>query len=54
MDRRHPLRMLGVTAATAGLCPGQLAANQNPSITYMALTARAVDHAVDLMNRGEL
>lgn len=27
---------------------------QNPSITYMALTARAVDHAVGLMNRGEL
>ena len=27
---------------------------QNPSITYMALTARAVDHAVGLMNRREL
>jgi hypothetical protein len=27
---------------------------QNPSITYMALTARAVDHAVDLLNRHEL
>jgi choline dehydrogenase-like flavoprotein len=27
---------------------------QNPSITYMALTARAVDHAVGLMNRGKL
>jgi hypothetical protein len=29
-------------------------ANQNPSITYMALTARAADHAVNLMNRNEL
>ncbi len=36
MDRRHLLRILGVTAATAGLSPGQLVANQNPSITYMA------------------
>jgi choline dehydrogenase-like flavoprotein len=26
----------------------------NPSLTYMALTARACDHAVDLMKRGEL
>ena len=33
MDRRHLLRILDVTAATAGPCPGQLAANQNPSIT---------------------
>ena len=30
------------------------AANQNPSITYMALTARAVDHAVTLMKRREI
>ena len=27
---------------------------QNPSLTYMALTARAADHAVRLMKRGEL
>ena len=27
---------------------------QNPSITYMALTARAVDYAYDKMDRGEL
>lgn len=26
----------------------------NPSLTYMALTARACDHAVNLMKRGEL
>jgi choline dehydrogenase-like flavoprotein len=26
----------------------------NPSLTYMALTARAVDHAVAASKRGEL
>jgi len=29
-------------------------ANQNPSLTYMALTARACHHAVDLLKRREL
>jgi choline dehydrogenase-like flavoprotein len=28
--------------------------NQNPSLTYMALTARACHYAVDQMRRGEL
>jgi hypothetical protein len=27
---------------------------QNPSLTYMALTARACDHAVASMNRREI
>jgi choline dehydrogenase-like flavoprotein len=27
---------------------------QNPSLTYMALTARAVDHAVSLLKKGEI
>ena len=27
---------------------------QNPSLTYMALTARAANHAVDMMKRNEL
>jgi choline dehydrogenase-like flavoprotein len=26
----------------------------NPSLTYMALTARAADHAVNALKRGEL
>jgi choline dehydrogenase-like flavoprotein len=30
------------------------AGTQNPSITYMALTARAVDHMHELVQRGEL
>jgi choline dehydrogenase-like flavoprotein len=38
---------------TDGACMTS-SANQNPSITYMALTARAVDHAVRLMKRREL
>ncbi|MDH5283090.1 MAG: GMC family oxidoreductase, partial [Gemmatimonadota bacterium] len=38
---------------TDGACMTS-SANQNPSITYMALTARAAHHAVDLMKRHEL
>ncbi len=38
---------------TDGACMTS-SANQNPSLTYMALTARAVDHAVDAISRGEL
>lgn len=38
---------------TDGACMTSTA-NQNPSITYMALTARAVDYAVGALNRREL
>lgn len=38
---------------TDGACMTSSAC-QNPSITYMALTARAVDHAVTLINQGKL
>ena len=38
---------------TDGACMAS-SGNQNPSITYMALTARAAAHAVDQMNRHEL
>jgi choline dehydrogenase-like flavoprotein len=38
---------------TDGACMTS-SANQNPSITYMALTARAVSHAVDMIDRREL
>ncbi|MDQ6870719.1 MAG: GMC family oxidoreductase [Gemmatimonadota bacterium] len=38
---------------TDGACMPSTA-NQNPSITYMALTARAVDYAVRQLNRREL
>jgi choline dehydrogenase-like flavoprotein len=38
---------------TDGACMASSAC-QNPSITYMAITARAVSHAVDAMKRGEV
>jgi choline dehydrogenase-like flavoprotein len=38
---------------TDGACMASTA-NQNPSITYMALTARAADYAVKQLNRREL
>lgn len=38
---------------TDGACMAS-SANQNPSITYMALTARACDYAVERMKRNEL
>ena len=38
---------------TDGACMTSSAC-QNPSITYMALTARAVAHAVEQMKRHEL
>jgi choline dehydrogenase-like flavoprotein len=38
---------------TDGACMAS-SANQNPSITYMALTARAAAFAVDQLKRGEL
>ena len=38
---------------TDGACMAS-SANQNPSITYMALTARAAARAVELMKRREL
>jgi choline dehydrogenase-like flavoprotein len=38
---------------TDGACMTS-SANQNPSLTYMALTARACDYAVRQLQRGEL
>ena len=38
---------------TDGACMTSCA-NQNPSITYMALTARAANHAVEELNRQNL
>ena len=38
---------------TDGACMTS-AANQNPSLTYMALTARAADHAVNELKRRNL
>ena len=38
---------------TDGACMAS-SGNQNPSITYMALTARAVNYAVEAMKRREI
>jgi choline dehydrogenase-like flavoprotein len=38
---------------TDGACMAS-SGNQNPSITYMALTARACDYAVGQLKRGDL
>ena len=46
-----------IQATAAGITDGACvasSANQNPSITYMALTARACAYAVELLNRREL
>jgi choline dehydrogenase-like flavoprotein len=46
----HDVKNLFVTD---GACMTS-SANQNPSITYMALTARAAAYAVEAMKRNEL
>jgi choline dehydrogenase-like flavoprotein len=46
----HEVPNLFVTDGAAMASSG----NQNPSLTYMALTARACAYAVDQMNRREL
>jgi len=46
----HDVKNLFVTD---GACMAS-SANQNPSITYMALTARAAAYAVEAMKRNEL
>lgn len=49
-NQSHDVKNLFVTD---GACMTS-SANQNPSITYMALTARACDYAVERMKRHEL
>jgi choline dehydrogenase-like flavoprotein len=52
-DANNALWEVPNVMVTDGACMASSAC-QNPSITYMALTARAAAHAVDRMNRGEL
>ncbi len=49
-NQTHDIANLFVTDGACMASSG----NQNPSITYMALTARAAARAVDLLNRHEL
>ena len=52
-DANNALWEVPNVMVTDGACMASSAC-QNPSITYMALTARAAARAVDRMNRGEL
>jgi choline dehydrogenase-like flavoprotein len=49
-NRAHDVPNLYVTDGSCMTSSGW----QNPSLTYMALTARACDHAVASMNRREI
>lgn len=49
-NQAHDVKNLFVTDGSAMASSGCV----NPSLTYMALTARACDHAVSLMKKGEL
>ena len=53
VDANNALFEVPNVFVTDGACMASSAC-QNPSITYMALTARAAAGAVDRMNRGEL
>jgi choline dehydrogenase-like flavoprotein len=49
-NQAHTVKNLFITDGACMASTG----NQNPSITYMALTARAVSYAVDQMKRREI
>ena len=53
LNRHNQLWDVPNVFMTDGACMTSTA-NQNPSITYMALTARAADFAVKALNRREL
>ncbi len=53
LNGRNQLHEVPNVFVTDGACMTSSAC-QNPSITYMALTARAVDYAVGAMRRGDL
>jgi len=49
-NQTHEIDNLFITDGSAMASSGC----QNPSLTYMALSARAADHAVNLMKQGTL
>jgi choline dehydrogenase-like flavoprotein len=53
LNSRNQLHEVPNVFVTDGACMTS-AACQNPSITYMALTARACDFAVEELRRGNL
>ena len=48
-----PRILLSNLFVTDGACMAS-SANQNPSLTYMALTARACHYAVDQLKKGDI
>jgi choline dehydrogenase-like flavoprotein len=53
LNRWNQLHEVPNVFMTDGACMTS-SANQNPSITYMALTARATDYAVREMKKGNI
>jgi len=53
LNRWNQLHLCQNVYVTDGACMTSTA-TQNPTLTYMALTARAVDHAVTSLKRGDL
>ena len=53
LNKWNQLHLCQNVFVTDGACMTS-AGNQNPSITYMALTARAADHAVNELNRQNI
>ena len=53
LNKWHQLHACNNVFITDGACMTSTS-TQNPSLTYMALTARAANHAVDMMKKKEL
>ncbi|HMJ69818.1 MAG TPA: GMC family oxidoreductase [Cyclobacteriaceae bacterium] len=53
LNKWHQMHTVPNVFVSDGACMTSTS-TQNPSLTYMAMTARAVDHAVSLLKKGEL
>jgi choline dehydrogenase-like flavoprotein len=53
LNKWNQLHACSNVFVTDGACMTSTS-TQNPSLTYMAMTARAVDHAVNEMKKGNI
>jgi choline dehydrogenase-like flavoprotein len=53
LNKWNQLHHVANVFVTDGACMTSTS-TQNPSLTYMALTARAVDYAINEMKRGNI
>jgi choline dehydrogenase-like flavoprotein len=53
LNRNNQLHAVPNVFVTDGACMASTG-TQNPSLTYMALTARAADFAIKALNKGEI